>query len=82
MRISEAQSSENVGAGNRPCKKEVVIIAYSQKAVDKWQAENVKRYGFALMRKTDAEIIAKLDSVPNKAGYIRELIRRDIENNK
>lgn len=34
------------------------------------------------MRKTDAEIIEKLDSVPNKAGYIRELIRRDIENNK
>lgn len=34
------------------------------------------------MRKTDAEIIAKLDSVPNKSGYIRELIRRDIENSK
>ncbi len=34
------------------------------------------------MRKTDAEIIAKLDSVPNKASYIRELIRRDIENSK
>lgn len=34
------------------------------------------------MRKTDAEIIEKLDSVPNKAGYIRELIRRDIENSK
>lgn len=72
------------GAGNRPSKKEkeVVIIAYSQKAIDKWQAKNVKRYGFAFMRKTDAEIIAKLDSVPNKASYIRELIRRDIENSK
>ena len=57
-------------------------MAYSQKAVDKWQAENVKRYGFAFMRKTDAAIIAKLDSVPNKSGYIRELIKRDIEKDK
>lgn len=65
-----------------PARKEVVPIAYSQKAVDKWQAANVKRYGFALMRKSDAEIIEKLDSVPNKAGYIKELIRRDIERDK
>lgn len=57
----------------------MIPIAYSPKAVAKWQAANVKRYGFALMRKSDAEIIEKLDSVPNKAGYIKELIRRDIE---
>lgn len=34
------------------------------------------------MRKSDAEIIEKMDSVPNKAGYIKELIRRDIERDK
>ena len=34
------------------------------------------------MTRTEADIIEKLDSVPNKAGYIKELIRRDIENNK
>lgn len=62
--------------------KDVIEISYSQKAVDKWQAKNVKRYGFAFMRKSDADIIAKLDSVPNKSGYVRELIRRDIENKK
>ena len=31
---------------------------------------------------TEQDIIAKLESVPNKAGYIKSLIRRDIENKK
>ena len=34
------------------------------------------------MTRTEADIIEKLDSVPNKAGYIKELIRRDIGSNK
>jgi hypothetical protein len=33
---------------------------------------------FRFMLKSDADILEKLDSVPNKAGYIKELIRRDI----
>lgn len=28
--------------------------------------------------RTDADIIAKLASVPNKQGYIKQLIRRDL----
>lgn len=32
-----------------------------------------------LMKNTEQDIIAKLDSVPNKAGYIKSLIRADIE---
>lgn len=28
------------------------------------------------------DIIEKLESVPNKAGYIKSLIRKDIEENK
>ena len=57
-------------------------MAYSQKAVDKWQKENVKRYGFPVMIKTEADIIAKLESVPNKSGYIKALIRADINPGK
>ena len=30
------------------------------------------------MKNTEQDIIAKLDSVPNKAGYIKGLIRQDI----
>lgn len=69
------------GRATAPTKKEVVKIAYSQKAVDKWQAENVKRFSLALMLKSDADVIEKLSSVPNKQGYIKKLIREDIARN-
>ena len=32
--------------------------------------------------KTDADILAKLNVVPSKQGYIKQLIRADIEKNK
>ncbi len=57
-------------------------MSYSQKAVDKWHKSNVKRYGFAMMLKSDADVIARLDSVPNKNDYVRRLIRADIEREK
>lgn len=59
--------------------QEVNDISYSQKAVDKWQSQNVRRVTIAFMRKTDADILARLDSVPNKTDYIRKLIRADID---
>ena len=33
------------------------------------------------MRRTEADLIAKLESVPNRAGYIKSLIRRDLAEN-
>ena len=56
-------------------------MSYSQRAVEKWQAQNVRRITIALMRKSDADVLAKLDSVPNKTDYIRQLIRSDISQN-
>lgn len=53
-------------------------MSYSQKAVDKWQKENVKRYTLAFMVKSDAAIIEKLSSVPNRTDYIRQLILKDL----
>ena len=32
-----------------------------------------------LNQKTDSDILAKLDSVPNKQGYIKALIRDDLK---
>lgn len=63
-------------------------IAYSDMTDEqkKTHSDNVKRY----MQRThkavqihfhdtiDADIIARLKSVPNKAGYIKALIRSDI----
>lgn len=45
----------------------------------RYDDNNTKRYGFKLNIKSDADIIAKLDSVPNKQDYIRTLIRKDLE---
>lgn len=48
----------------------------------KYDAKNTKRYGLKLNMKTDAEIIERLDKADSTQGYIRELIRRDMEMDK
>ena len=53
----------------------------SAAAVKKWQSNHVKRYGFPVMIDTEPEIIKKLESVPNKSGYIKDLIKKDIKEN-
>ena len=50
-----------------------------KRAIKKYDAANAVRFGLKLNRGTDADIIAKLESVQSKQGYIKELIRRDIE---
>ena len=57
-------------------------MAYSQKAVDKWKKGNTKSFSLMFMFKSDADIIAKLESVPNKTDYVRQLIRADINPGK
>ena len=44
----------------------------------KYDKENTKRYAFKLNLKTDKEVIEKLDAVPNKTDYIRQLILSDL----
>ena len=44
----------------------------------KYNANNVVQIKFNFNKKTDSDIITHLDSVPNKQGYIKELIRKDI----
>lgn len=46
---------------------------------DKWQAKNVTRYVVKVAKKTEADIIDQLEKQPNKSGYIKALIRADIE---
>jgi hypothetical protein len=48
----------------------------------KWDAENTKQYKLKLMLRTDQDIIEKLDSVPNRQGYLKDLIRKDIAKDK
>ena len=44
-----------------------------------YQKENVKQIKIALNRETDADIIAYLDTLPNKNGYLKQLIRDDMK---
>lgn len=48
------------------------------KASQKYDKVNTKQITFKFNLRTDADILEKLDSVPNRQGYIKELIRRDI----
>lgn len=50
-------------------------------AVRRYDDKNTVQVHFKLNKKTDADILNKLDSVPNKQGYIKELIREDIKKN-
>lgn len=44
----------------------------------KYDAANTRRIYLKLNVGTDRDILEKLDSVPNRQGYIKSLIRKDI----
>lgn len=49
------------------------------KAQIKYAKNNTKDIRISLNKKTDADILEMLESQPNKQGYIKQLIRADIE---
>ena len=49
------------------------------KASKKYDAKNTKQVHLKLNLKTDADILQKLQDVTSIQGYIKELIRKDIE---
>ena len=49
-----------------------------RKANAKYEREKTRSIKIKLTKSTDADILAKLDSVGNKQGYIKALIRADI----
>ena len=51
----------------------------ASKASDKYDRANTTRVFIKLNNKTDADILKKLEGVSNKQGYIKELIRADIQ---
>lgn len=44
----------------------------------KYDSVNCKFYSFKFNLRTDAAIIRKLDSVPSRQDYVRQLIRKDL----
>lgn len=55
-----------------------MTIAAQRKASAKYDKENTSSVLFKFNTTTDADILAKLDEVGNKQGYIKELIRENI----
>lgn len=51
------------------------------KAIAKFTKEKTVSVNLRLNKSTDADIIAKLETVPSKMGYIKALIRADMEKN-
>lgn len=49
---------------------------------DRYDTANTRQVKFKFNLKTDADILARLDAVPNKQGYIKKLIREDLKRNK
>lgn len=45
-----------------------------------YDASNTIQIRLKLNKKTDADILNRLDAVPNKQGYIKGLIRDDMKN--
>lgn len=54
----------------------------SPAAVKRYKEKNIRQVKMDLNIKTDADILEKLDSLPNKTGYIKELIRADLNKTK
>ena len=51
------------------------------RAITKFTKEKTVSVNLRLNKNTDADIIAKLETVPSKMGYIKQLIRADIAKN-
>lgn len=50
-----------------------------KRATAKYDKENVIRINLKLNKNTDADILERLETVGNRNGYIKELIRANIK---
>lgn len=48
------------------------------RANKKYADSNCKSFSIQLNKKTESDILAQLEKQPNRQGYIKDLIRRDI----
>ena len=49
-----------------------------KRARNKWQAKAMRQIALRFNRENDADVLRKMDSVPNKTDYVRQLVREDI----
>lgn len=56
-----------------------MVSEAQKKAVAKYKQKYIRQIILKLNKKTDADILTKLDEVDNRQGYIKKLIREDID---
>ena len=54
----------------------------SSKSAYKWDRANTTRIGLKLQNNTDRDILELLARIGNKQGYIKQLIRNDLNGEK
>lgn len=52
-----------------------------KKANAKYDKNHTRNIMFKFNKKTDKDILEKLDEVENRQGYVKDLIRKDINTN-
>lgn len=75
IRYDEEERKEK--AGEEMATSEAALKA--QKKYDESHKDMFKSYHLKFNKKDDAEVIFRLDTVPNKVDYIRQLIKKDIK---
>lgn len=71
--------SPSMDGRNKVTRKGTSKVTQAQlKAQEKYDKVNTKQVTLKLNIKTDADILARLDSVSNRQGYIKKLIRDDL----
>lgn len=60
-------------------KKKRVYTEASRAAMTRYDAENTVQFKMKLNKKTDSDILEKLNLQENKQGYVKKLIRNDME---
>ena len=80
--------------GDRPCRADYHFCGDHNRLVrqkmsekkqtpqERWQAQNMVKFTLKVAKKTEADILAQLEKQENKSGYIKTLIRKDIEKQK
>lgn len=58
--------------------KQSVTSEAQRRSAQKYKANNTRQLSLNLSLQYDADILAQLDAIPNKQGYIKGLIRADI----
>lgn len=56
----------------------MAISEAQKRAQRKYNDTHQRQIKFSFSIQNDADVLAQLDSIPNKQGYIKDLIRADI----